>query len=212
MIIYCARNIKTDKMYVGKTTKTLDERKLKHLDAAKHNSETYFHKALRDNEFEWTVLEEVAPGDDSNLREQFWISKLDTHETGYNMTKGGDGGLTYRKGTELYKKIKHKLGKWKNGNPGANPESRSKAISTVTDNIQSGIYFSSGKEHGNYKGKFLEKHKNYKGGPAPTNAKRVCINGIEYDSLRAAARAYNICAETVANRCNKLNYLGWEFI
>ena len=216
MIIYCARNKDNDKMYIGKTIKPLEERKAKHYDAAFRSlSETNFHRALRmSDNFEWTVLETLTESDDINERERFWISKLDTFKHGYNMTEGGDGGVTYRKGDTVYERIKHKLSENSKGskNPGANPEIHRRAQETILTNIKNGIYFETGELHGNFKGKFKIKHEKYKGGPSSINAKRVIIDGIEYDSLQAAARTYNICAETVSNRCKKNRYPNWNFL
>lgn len=214
MIIYCARNKDNDKMYVGKTTKTLEERRNGHYDSAfRLLSDTNFHRSLRLNsEFEWTILETLNETDDINERERFWISKLDTYKNGYNMTQGGDGGLTYKKGDILYEKIKHKLGHIGDQNPGANPEIHNRAEETKLKNIHDGIFFNSGQSHGNFKGRFKERHNNYKGNPASKNAKQVCINGIIFESLQSAARFYNICAETVSNRCKNVRYLNWNFI
>jgi group I intron endonuclease len=214
MLIYCARNKDNDKMYIGKTTKTLEIRKAGHYDDAINSmSDTHFHRALRSGvEFEWMILETVSETNDINEREKFWITKLDTYHTGYNMTIGGDGGLTYKKGDELYGKIKHKLGSPGSSNPGANPKVHARAQQTILNNIHSGKYFNSGESHGNFKGKFKEIHDNYKGGPAPVNSKKVCIDGVMYDSLRSAARDLDICAETVSNRCRNSRYLEWNFI
>lgn len=214
MLIYCARNKDNNKMYIGKTTKTLENRKNGHYDAANNStSDTYFHRALRTGvEFEWIILENISDNDDINEREKFWISKLNTYYDGYNMTLGGDGGLTYKKGDELYDKIKHKLGSTGSLNPGSNPDVHNRAQRTVLNNIHQGKYFNSGETHGNFKGKFKEIHDSYKGGPSPVNAKKVCIHGIIYDSLRSAARDLGICAETVSNRCRKSRYLEWNFI
>lgn len=214
MIIYCARNKDNDKMYVGKTMKTLEERKLGHYNTATRSlSDTHFHRALRTtSEFEWTILEILTDSDNINDRERFWISKLDTFNSGYNMTAGGDGGLTYRKGDLLYEKIKHKLGSPGSTNPGANLKIHSQAEATILKNIQSGIFFNSGETHGNFKGKFKEKQAKYKGNSPTKNAKRVSIDGREFNSLQEAARHLNICAETVSNRCTNSRYLDWKFI
>jgi len=212
MIIYCARNISNDKMYVGKTTKQLEVRKKGHYDSVKNGSETHFHNALRKDEFEWIVLEQLSLTDDIDERERFWIEKLDTYKDGYNMTEGGEGGLTYSKGDELYRRIKHKLGHPGKTNPGASSAVHMKAQNTIRENVISGKYFVSGESHGNFKGKFKEKHANYKGrGPSAT-AKAVSILGVQYQSLRAAARAHGVSAETVSNRCKKANYIEWKFV
>ena len=214
MIIYCARNINNNKMYIGKTTKTMDERKAKHMLCAERNPVTMFHKSLaKGSEFEWFVLEHIQPNVDINFREKYWIEKLDTYKSGYNMTIGGDGGCTYQKGDEVHKRIWHKLSANVRGdkNPGANPEIHQRAQNTIIDNIKNKQYFKSGETHGNYKGKYVEKHQRYKGNAPTVNAKSVIIFDVEFTSLQSAARHYNICAETVANRCKKSTYIGWEF-
>ena len=212
MIIYCARNITNDKMYVGKTKRSLEIRKQDHYEKSRKGSDTYFHRALAKYEFEWTILEHV--NDECNIddREKFWIDKLATYSTGYNMTIGGDGGYTYSKGTDLYNKIQYKLGHKGNSNPGADPEIHKRAEYTTQKNIQAGIYFKSGVSHGNNKGKMADIYSKYKGNKSSATAKAVCINGKQYSSCRAAAREFNIAAETVSRRCKNVNYIEWKFV
>jgi group I intron endonuclease len=213
MIIYCARNLTNDKLYVGKTTKTLEERKLQHYDDANNGSETHFHRALcLDNEFEWSVLEHVIDVSRLNERECFWITKLNTYVDGYNMTIGGDGGITYRKGDELYDRIKHKLGHSGDSNPGANTEIHARAAQTYVNKAKVGEYHPTGDLHGNFKGVLYKRHAKYKGNASSATAKPVYINGIEYPSCSAASRVLGITPETVSNRCKKSNYIGWEFV
>lgn len=83
----------TGEEYVGKTTKTLEERMRVHFKAMK-TSRQFIHRAMVkygvDN-FSWMVLEEV----DSNIdeREKYWIEALDTlSPNGYNLSTGGEGG------------------------------------------------------------------------------------------------------------------------
>lgn len=91
MIIYQITNIVNQKIYIGKTTKTADERLRKHFYSAKYGSNTYLHRAMRKHgiqAFQICILEECENFD---MREEHWIQELKPH---YNMTLGGDGGDT----------------------------------------------------------------------------------------------------------------------
>jgi len=115
MILYLAVNSITDQKYVGKTTKTLDER-IKMHKKVMHRSKQYVHRAMVKYGFEkfnWTILEEVSEGLDE--REKFWINNLNSlHPNGYNLSRGGEGGDNWsvlnRKHTEETKeKIRKKF-------------------------------------------------------------------------------------------------------
>ncbi len=108
-IIYLASNLITDKRYVGQTTKTLSERKAKHLQNSQTDLNNRFYQAIRKHgidSFEWEILEEA---DQVNLdeREIYWIKEFNSLYEGYNMTVGG-GTLYGHKHTEATKK---KIGK-----------------------------------------------------------------------------------------------------
>lgn len=118
MIIYYAKNKISKKMYIGKTTETLNRRKNTHINNAfNHNKKTVFYDALRSygiDAFEWGVLEEVKDKSIINEKECYWIKKHKTHYIdggkGYNMTIGGDGGRTYdQTGRKLNKKSIDKM-------------------------------------------------------------------------------------------------------
>ena len=93
---------------MGATKRTLTERKREHLKNSKLKGSGCFQKALRkygiDN-FSWEIychcdLEEL------NSKEKELIKKLDTYNTGYNMTLGGagtKGHRNHRKYTEAEK-------------------------------------------------------------------------------------------------------------
>lgn len=92
MIIYQITNEVNGKIYIGKTTKTIEERFQRHLYTTKYGSETYLHRAIRKygaDSFSLKTLEVV--NGDIDERETHWISKLNPD---YNMTKGGEGGDT----------------------------------------------------------------------------------------------------------------------
>lgn len=98
MLIYCAKNIINNKVYIGKTKNSLEYRKKGHFDDAfKNESELKFHKALREfgiNCFEWTIIFEdnSITVEELNLKEIEFIRFFDSINNGYNMCLGSNGG------------------------------------------------------------------------------------------------------------------------
>lgn len=108
MYVYKIVNKINGDFYIGKTSKSIESRWKQHLYYANKGSETYLYKAMKkygvDN-FSIELLEEVEK--DLNIREIFWIEKL---EPKYNMTSGGDGGDTsntpkYKEYMKLHSKL-----------------------------------------------------------------------------------------------------------
>jgi hypothetical protein len=96
MIIYKA-SFPNRKCYIGKTIKTLNERKHGHkYSSLKVKSKFLFHKAIRKygwDDIVWSIVENNI--NDVNLlndRETYWIKKLNTISPhGYNICLGGEG-------------------------------------------------------------------------------------------------------------------------
>lgn len=205
MLVYLVTNKINRKQYVGKAKIGFNQRKSNHYSSAKNGSETNFHRALRkyDKEsFVWEILEECKSDEDMSKKEMFYIEKYNTYKQGYNMTEGGEGGLTYNKNTDNYHRIKNKLGKWKNGNPGATPQAIQKRKKTFENTT-----WISGKEHGNYghtrnKGKF-------KGKDNP-QAKSCVVNGMVYETLKDASISVGVSPTTIRRRINK-NIKGYKW-
>ena len=203
MLVYKVTNMINGKVYIGKTESDLMVRKVGHYQSVKDGSETNFHRALRKGnrgDFKWEILNEYNTKEDMDTAEINYIMEYDTYKSGYNMTKGGDGGVTYQKGDELYERIKHKLGKWESGNPGATEEAIGKRIESFKN-----VNWSSGEDHGNYghshnKG-ILVGDKNPMYGKTPTNARKVECDGVVYDSVESAARELGVHKVTIRRRC-----------
>ena len=94
MYIYKITNTVTNKFYIGKTIKSIEERFQKHKYTTKYNSQTHLHRSMRkhgEQAFIITLLETVVNPEELNDREIYWVSKLNPD---YNMTTGGEGGDT----------------------------------------------------------------------------------------------------------------------
>jgi group I intron endonuclease len=97
MIIYKAQNKITQKVYIGKTIKTLNERKKSHLNKSKMGVKSHFYDSIRkygEESFIWSEIIKCDNITTLNEMELFFIEKFDSFKNGYNMTIGGDGGDT----------------------------------------------------------------------------------------------------------------------
>jgi len=98
MIIYKAENLITKKSYIGKTIRTLNERKLEHINRMPYRK-SYFHNALKKyglNAFKWQVIEKGRNELELNTLEQYYIQYYKTkYPNGYNLTNGGEGVIGY---------------------------------------------------------------------------------------------------------------------
>lgn len=91
--IYQIKNDLNDKSYIGKTNFSIEKRFKEHCnDTFKLNKENRpLYAAMRKygiEHFHISVLEETQ---EPEIRERYWIEKLQTFKYGYNATIGGDG-------------------------------------------------------------------------------------------------------------------------
>jgi len=107
MIIYKAKNLINNKLYVGKTS-SLFNRKRGHFNDAKKGSVLVFHKAIRkygESNFKFFALHICDSTEDVNEKEKYFIQKYNTMTPyGYNMTGGGDGGAPCKEVREKIRK------------------------------------------------------------------------------------------------------------
>jgi len=111
--IYKVTNLINAKIYIGYTHKLLSVRIKEHQSAAKNGSEYLLHKSIRKHNidsFKWeSIFESFDQQYMLNVMENHFINENNSYcenGFGYNMTFGGQGGMTNKKHTE---KTKQKL-------------------------------------------------------------------------------------------------------
>lgn len=97
--IYKITNDINNKVYVGKTTNTLEQRFKEHYsDSQKRKEEKRpLYSAIKKygiEHFKISLIEE-CPTEKENEREIFWIAYYKGYENGYNATLGGEGVCIY---------------------------------------------------------------------------------------------------------------------
>lgn len=116
--IYKITNKLDNKIYVGKTTKSLSQRFKAHCYMAKHIEEykfiSYLYRAMnKDGEenFKIELLESCENELELNEKERYWIDKLQSQNPtiGYNIQDGGEGGSVRSKEYQLSDKQKQAL-------------------------------------------------------------------------------------------------------
>ena len=134
-IIYKATNKIDGKVYIGQTIQSLSSRRNRHI-ADILRLDTYFSRALKKygkENFIWEVLTECNSLKELNKTEIEMIEKYNTFESGYNLTKGGEGQIGFKhsegakkkmskssKGFKHSEESKRKMGKARKGENNSN--------------------------------------------------------------------------------------------
>lgn len=111
--IYKITNKINQKSYIGKTTRTPQQRFEEHRQEAKRDrsKDRPFYIAINKYGMDNFTLEtiEECPDEIASEREQFWIQTYATFKYGYNDTIGGDGSpyIDYNLVVELYEQFKN---------------------------------------------------------------------------------------------------------
>lgn len=91
-IIYKVENTKNGEVYIGTTTKSIEERKKDHLQKTSKSSSTKFHKAICTsdiNDFNWEQIDTATTLDELAHKEKSYIVSYNSKENGYNTDEGG---------------------------------------------------------------------------------------------------------------------------
>lgn len=105
MIIYKVTDKTNQKIYIGQTVRSLDERMKEHL---RHRT-TYFDKAYRksniDN-FKVEIIDRAENIEELNKKEKYWINYFKCLiPNGYNMCEGGENTMGFHHREESKKKM-----------------------------------------------------------------------------------------------------------
>ena len=209
MIIYCITNKINDKLYIGQTTRTLEERIYEH----KHCKKTAVGKAIQKygwKNFTVKIVEMCETLEQLNEREKFWIAKYNSiAPNGYNLTEGGNNGLLSdeaclkisvantgkKRSAETCKRISE-------SKTGTRMSEKTRAIMSATRRGKP----KSGKARANMK---LAQAKNQK-------RVRCLETGEVFESITMAAEHYGIRSGEISSVCNgKRNTaagLHWSFL
>lgn len=111
-IVYKVTNKINNKIYIGKTTKTLKTRWGEHLYNVKKECKFYFHNAIRKYGPENFIVDIISESNSKeelgNIEKQMIIfHKSHMSENGYNMTWGGDGTCGWKHSEETKQKIRN---------------------------------------------------------------------------------------------------------
>ncbi len=210
MIIYKTTNNINGKFYVGKDCKN----KKSYLGSGKILRQA-IQKYGKEN-FKKEILEICSSLEELEIREKYWIAKLDAVNIGYNITEGGTGGDTHGD-------IPHPNWGFK---PGSIPwnkgikwtDEQKMRTSNIIKNLNLGPNkhsYKPGKEHIMYGKKQSEstiknrvvtrkKNNSYKGVGvfAPKSVKNI-EDGNIFKSIQEAADFYNITRDNVGYSCRK---------
>ena len=92
--IYKITTTKSNKVYIGQTTKSVEERYKKHLKARNSKSKKHLHLYLAMNKygidtFSVEQIDTAIDQKDLNEKEIYWINYYDSINNGYNIAPGG---------------------------------------------------------------------------------------------------------------------------
>lgn len=91
-IIYKVTNQKTNQVYIGATTRSIEERKIDHEKKSEKKSGFYFHEAIATHgadAFKWEQIDTASSNDELASKEIRYILENNSLENGYNSDRGG---------------------------------------------------------------------------------------------------------------------------
>lgn len=98
MLIYMITNDVNDKLYIGQTTKTLEERISNHRNSFVSGVDTHLYRAMRKygwDKFHFKIIATADNQETLNDLEAYFIAKYDSIRNGYNMAPGGSINTMY---------------------------------------------------------------------------------------------------------------------
>ena len=141
MWIYKITNIQNNKVYIGQTIRSIQDRFHRHINDALNNIlDTHFARAIRKYGKDNFIIEQIDQAqtqNELNKKEQYWIQYYNSVQNGYNETDAISkcGGNTYQSKTEKEMEvIKEKIRQTKLG--AKNPMAKKiKRINIITNKV-----------------------------------------------------------------------------
>lgn len=102
MIIYLIENVVNNKVYVGQTIRTLEQRWTAHVQSMKNGNgcPALMNAMLKYGVENFTIkqIDSASTKEELDKKETYWITKYNAtnHRYGYNIAPGGGGGNTYK--------------------------------------------------------------------------------------------------------------------
>ena len=143
--IYKIINLSNQKLYIGQTKKTIEERFKNHLKLAKRHINRCLYDAMNKYGYDNFTIKQIEQIPDQYLdeREKYWITYYNTtnRNYGYNMTAGGGGGDTWTNNPHK-KETSKKISENNKGKHSLSPQQhqrmiqRAKEVNTIKINKQ----------------------------------------------------------------------------
>ena len=126
MIIYLIENVVNNKVYVGQTIRTLEQRWTAHVQSMKNGNgcPALMNAMLKYGVENFTIkqIDSASTKEELDKKETYWITKYNAtnRRYGYNIAPGGEGGNTYKHLDEVrMRDIKYKISQSKLGSKNA---------------------------------------------------------------------------------------------
>ena len=203
--VYRVTNVLNGKVYVGVTTKSLNERWKHHVFSSKNN-DLVFGAAIRkygEDRFTMEVLEKCESRQHMLEREKFWIEELNSHVSqgrGYNMTMGGEGVFGYNHTEEAKRSMSEKRKGAQNHNFGkrwgreAHPPEFLEMMSKRHSGAGNPMF---GRKHSEEARQKISKHRHKKVAQLDLNGNKI----MEYDSMKEAAKNVGCYPQGISRAC-----------
>lgn len=91
-IIYKVTNIETNEVYIGATTRSIEERKIDHEQKTRKKVGSYFQEAIGTygpSAFNWEKIDTATSSNELAEKEKKYILQYNSQEQGYNSDAGG---------------------------------------------------------------------------------------------------------------------------
>lgn len=179
MWIYKITNLINNKVYIGQTRRSINDRWRDHCTLTKSKHRSLIRLAIAkygENSFKVEAITQCESVDELNQKEQVLIKELDTlSPKGYNLDSGGKSKI-------VHIDSRKKMSLAKIGKPNPHTQESKRKLSLA----KSGI-------------KFTDKHKNALSKARLDKKSIRCLNnGLTYESLSAAAFALNLSAQNIS--------------